>query len=52
VEQQHLSATMVYEPAMDFAAWKQWAHEQADRLDPLVSNPSSILDGEDECGGK
>lgn len=28
----------------DPIAWLAWAHQQADRLDPLVPNPSSILD--------
>ena len=28
--------------AMD--AWVLWAHRQADRLDPLVESPHSILD--------
>jgi len=36
----HTSSAQVYEPAIDLAAWKKWAHEQADRLDPLAPSPS------------
>lgn len=27
-----------------FKSWLKWAHEQADRLDPLSPTPPSILD--------
>jgi len=30
-----------------FAEWLKWAHDQADRLDPLAQSPVSILD--EEC---
>lgn len=30
-----------------FAEWLKWAHDQADRLDPLAQSPASILD--EEC---
>ncbi|MBU1245349.1 hypothetical protein KJ612_19270 [Myxococcota bacterium] len=48
VEQKHTSSEQVYEPAIDLAAWKKWAHEQANRLDPLTPSPPSILDIETE----
>ena len=32
------------DPCSDFGQWLKWAREQADRLDPLVTSPPSILD--------
>ena len=32
----------------DLSAWIQWASGQADRLDPLATSPSSLLDIEAE----
>ena len=39
------------EPGEKFALWLEWAVQQADRLDPLVKSPPSVLDediGEEE----
>lgn len=35
------------EPGSELAKWIEWAHQQADRLDPLRPSPSSILDETD-----
>ncbi len=34
------------EPGSELAKWIEWAHQQADRLDPLCPSPPSILDEE------
>lgn len=41
---QHLSEHGRIEEGSDFARWLGWAVQQADRLDPLVDSPPSILD--------
>jgi hypothetical protein len=37
------------DPDSEFAAWLEWAHQQADRLDPLAESPPSILDEDIEA---
>ena len=49
VEEEHASSGLIYEPANgDLSAWIQWASGQADRLDPLATSPSSLLNIEAE----
>lgn len=31
-------------PGSELEDWIKWAHQQADRMDPLVESPHSILD--------
>ena len=40
----YLAMHGVMEPQSKFAQWVEWAVQQADRLDPLVPSPPSILD--------
>ncbi len=35
------------DPAGEFGQWLHWAGQQADRLDPLVPRPASVLDEPD-----
>jgi hypothetical protein len=42
--QKHLADHGSIAPNDDFALWLEWATQQADRLDPLVESPQSILD--------
>jgi hypothetical protein len=44
VENERQKNNQIYVSNEDFDAWSKWAREQADRLDPLVPNPPSILD--------
>jgi hypothetical protein len=46
VESQVLDKVCCYEPAEDFESWKEWALNQANRLDPLAESPDSVLDRE------
>lgn len=49
--QKHVTNLGTVEPESDFARWLEWANQQADRLDPFVPSPPSILDenlGEEE----
>lgn len=48
VEAQILDQECCYEPAANFESWKEWALNQANRLDPLVESPESILDKEQD----
>ena len=53
--QKHLALSGATEPSGQFTQWLDWATQQADRLDPLVESPPSILDedaGEEDkhCG--
>ena len=40
----HMACNGVIEPDNGFSDWLRWATEQADRLDPLLENPPSVLD--------
>ena len=40
----YLASHEEIEPSGDFSHWLEWAVQQADRLDPLVESPPSILD--------
>jgi hypothetical protein len=42
--QEYLAKFATIEPDGQFAAWAEWAMQQADRLDPLAASPPSILD--------
>ena len=44
VEKEHSAGDPVYVTDQDHETWIKWANEQADRLDPLLLSPASILD--------
>ena len=48
VERQAKEGKTNYLPEGDLSQWLEWAHQQADRLDPLSPSPVSILDEEIE----
>jgi hypothetical protein len=48
-EHRHLTVVGTIDPDSEFAAWLEWAHQQADRLDPLAESPPSILDEDIEA---
>ena len=48
VQEDMVSGKCHYTFEGDFDDWVAWAHEQADRLDPLTPSPQSILDEEIE----
>ena len=48
VQEDMVSGKCHYTFEGDFDEWVAWAHEQADRLDPLTPSPQSILDEEIE----
>ncbi len=48
VEKEYSENNNCYGPAIDYKTWAKWAHDQADRLDPLTPSPPSIIDQEKE----
>jgi hypothetical protein len=47
IEKHATCGTLPFSPDKPLAEWLKWAHDQADRLDPLTPSPPSILD--EEC---
>jgi len=45
--QKHIRKHGQIEPGTEFAEWREWAIRQADRQDPLLNSPPSILDEDD-----
>ena len=43
-KKKHLTCHEALDPESEFSRWCEWAVQQADRLDPLVESPPSILD--------
>jgi hypothetical protein len=44
VEHERINGNQVYTTDQNHETWMKWAKDQADRLDPLVESPPSILD--------
>ena len=44
VENEHLKGNQAFVSEHDHETWMKWAKDQADRLDPLVESPPSIID--------
>ncbi len=44
VKENHTKEHGAIEDGSDMAKWLKWAYDQADRLDPLMESPPSILD--------
>ena len=48
VKENSLKKDGIIEQGKDLDDWLEWATDQADRLDPLVESPYSILDEKDD----